>query len=372
MSKTFEYLELHKTEQEERNNFLPTVQLQFKKRRLSGNLSGMFLEALIKDFYEKPELFEDKDFKARVKLTDMLEVMKETSRLLSSERYSLNEKLNNLKGYYEYFKKHKYLRVETPEGKIARKSNLDTAYIVLTDLGVEEFLNLDKKDLTSELKPFVEKYLNQYSFVLEENRQYLEGDSNKIKKELKSQFEEIKPILRFKYKECYNEYKKMVYKFVTLKDDELNDFRNKIVGTEMYEFFRNITYYDSYKKIYTLELEDSEIDAYIERICDRRIQQDEEDFVQKLSLKIAGAIKGREFTIIKEDNQRVNINEDLESYLKIELSDGAKFDVKTQLVGVLNENNTFFYRKPTTFHNVVYSNGVKMKGPSYEKIIKEL
>ena len=361
----YEYLELHKKEQERKNEFLPTVQLKLKKRNISSITNACFINELIKDFYEKPELFEDDSFKARVKLIDILEAIKDESSLLN-ENNDLEKRMKSLKYYYEYFQKKKYIKIETPEGKTARKSNITTAYAVLTPLGVEEFLNLDKKDLSSQLDPFLEQYLDEYSFVLEENRKYIKPDSEKVKIVLTDLFKEIKPMLKEKYLNYYMDLKEKVEILTSLKDDELTDFERSIRGTEVQYFINKIKKYNYKTKTYYMKLTEDEILEYIEGICEKRIKIDENEFVNKTSLKIAGAIKNREYKI------EGKINTDLESILKVELSDGAKFEVRTQIVEVLNQHGTFFFRKPTTFHNVCMANGETIKTPSYEKVIKYL
>ena len=361
----YEYLERHKKEQDRKNEFLPTVQLKLKKRNISSITNACFINELIKDFYEKPELFEDTNFKARVKLVDILESIKNESSLLS-ERYELNKRVENLEYYYEYFKKKKYIKIETPEGKIARKNNIFNAYAVLTPLGVEEFLNLDKEDLSSKLDPFLEKILDEYSFVLEENRQYIKPDSEKVQVVLTDLFKKIRPMLEEKYLNYYMDLKKKAEYFVSLNDKEVDEFYKNIRGTELQYFINKVTKYDYKTRSYSIKLTEKEISDYINDICNIRIESDEHDFVNKLALKIAGAIKNREYNIEGE------INSDLESLLKIDLSDGAKFEVKTQIVEVVNQYGTFFFRKPTTFHNVYMANGESLKTPSYEKVIKYL
>lgn len=361
----YEYLERHKKEQDRKNEFLPTVQLKLKRGNIASIVNACFINELIKDFYEKPELFKDTNFKARVKLVDIAEALKDEAYLLN-EKHELSERVVYLKYYYEYFKKKKYIKIETPEGKIARKNKMIDAYAVLTPLGVEEFLNLDKEDLTSKLDPFLEKYLDEYSFVLEENRQYIKPDSKKVQLVLTDLFKKARPMLEEKYLTYYMCLKEKAEYFVSLEGKELDKFYKNIRGTELQYFIDNITRYDHETKSYSLDLTEKEILNYINDICDTRIKIDAQDFVNKLSLKIAGTIKNRDYNI------EGNINTDLESLLKITLSDGAKFEVKTQIVEVVNQYGTFFFRKPTTFHNVYMASGESLKTPSYEKVVKYL
>lgn len=359
----FEYLELHKQEQEEKNKFLPTIQLKLKNRNISRIITAYIMEEVIKDFYEKPELFKDKDFKPKVKIVDVLDAVKDKDSLLR-ENNLLEERIKWLMYYCESFKKKKYIKLETSEGKIPRGKKVIDSYIVLTPLGVEEFLNLNKEDLSSQLDPFLERYLNEYTFVLEENRQYIKPDSEKIKVVLADLFKEIEPLLRDEYFGHYQKLKEKAKAFVLLKGEELDRYYKAIRATEIQYFINKVTKYDWKTKTYSMKLTDDELVEYINNICERRIKEDKREFVNKNSLKIAGAIKNRQYSI------EGKINTDLESLLKINLSDGAKFEVKTQIVGVENQYGTFFYRKPTTFHNVYLANGEKLKTPSYEKVIK--
>lgn len=361
----YEYLEVHKKEQERKNEFLPTVQSKLKKRNISSITNAHFINELIKNFYEQPELFEDINFKARVKLVDILDAMKDKDSLLN-ERHGLDKRIQNLKYYYEYFQKKKYIKIETPEGKMARKNNIVDAYAVLTPLGIEEFLNLDKKDLSDQLDPFLEQYLNEYSFVLEENRKYIKPDSEKIKVVLADLFKEIKPMLKEKYLKYYRDIMKQVESFISLTEEEQSDFKKKMADAEVQYIINKVTKFDYRTRIYSMKFTDNELQEYITSICENRIKLDEDEFVTKTALKIAGAIKNREYSI------EGDINTDLESLLKIELSDGAKFEVRTQVVEVTNQYGTFFFRKPTTFHNVYLANGESLKNPSYEKVVKYL
>ena len=171
-------------------------------------------------------------------------------------------------------------------------------------------------------------------------------------------------MLKEKYLNYYIDLKEKAETLTSLKDDELTDFERRIRGTEIEYFINKITKYDYKTRTYSMRLTEEELLEYIEGICEKRIKIDENEFVNKTSLKIAGAIKNREYKI------EGKINTDLESILKVELSDGAKFEVKTQVVEVVNQYGTFFFRKPTTFHNVYMANGESLKTPSYEKVIK--
>ena len=362
----FKYLDVHKQEQEEKNSFLPTVQLKLKHRNIFSMNGAYFINELIKDFYERPELFEDKDFKARKSLLEISKVMEEHMGYFYKEEKDILKKLKRLSSTYEYFKKKKYIKIETAEGKIPRGSKIVESYVVLTPLGIEEFLNLNKEDLSSKLDPFVEKFLDEYSFVLEENREYIKKDSEKIRVVLSELFKKIKPLLEQKYRRHYMNFVKDAENYIELDKEERKKYDKRMRGTESQYFLNKILRYDRSTDSYNMRYTGDELNEYINKVCDIRVEEDEREFVRKNSLKIAGAIKNRGYEI------EGSINEDLESSLDIVLSDGAKFNVKTQIVGVENQYGTFFFRKPTTFHNVYLSNGEKLKTPSYEKVIKEL
>lgn len=54
----------------------------------------------------------------------------------------------------------------------------------------------------------------------------------------------------------------------------------------------------------------------------------------------------------------------IEGLMKYTFKDGSGFDVKNKVVASYSKNGTFFYRFPTTFHNVVMPDGSKLQGPS--------
>ena len=224
----FEYLEIYKKEQEEKNNFLPIIQLKIRKRNIQDMTTAYIMEEVIKDFYEKPELFKDKDFKPRVKALDILEAVKHENGLLRDEKRPLEERIKWLMYYCENFKKKKYIKLETEEGKVPRGKKVIDSYIVLTPLGVEEFLNLDRKDLSSQLDPFLEKYLDEYSFVLEENRQYIKQDSEKIIIVLADLFKNIEPVLREEYFRYYQNLREKVEAFTLLKGEDSDRYYRRI------------------------------------------------------------------------------------------------------------------------------------------------
>lgn len=296
----------------------------------------------------------------------MSEIMEEYMGYFYKEEKDILEKIKRLKSSYDYFKKKKYIKIETNEDKIPRGNKIVESYVVLTKLGIDEFLNLNKEDLSSQLDPFLEKYLNEYSFVLEENRQYIKQDSKKISEVLLQLFEKIRPALYDKYKRHYMEFVEYAKNYIKLSNEEQNKWDERMARTECKFFLRKILKYDLRTKTYGMRFTDEELNAYIDTVCNRRVEDDEREFVRKNSLKIAGAIKNRSYEI------EGNINEDLESSLDIVLSDGARFNVKTQIVGVENQYGTYFFRKPTTFHDIYLANGEKLKTPSYEKIIKSL
>lgn len=364
----YKYLELekHKEEQEIKNSFLPTIQLKMKSRNIQCIRDAKFINKVISNFYEKPELFEDTDFKARVKLMDMLDFMKDDSCLLR-ENLPLEDRLKNFKYCYEYFKKKKYIAIQTEEGKIARKNNLASAYIVLTDLGIKEFLNLEKKDLSKQLNPFVEKYINKYSFVAEENKKYIFDDYKKIKVEMTNIFDNNEHIFLSMYKKYYENVKKIILKLITLSGKDAIEFKNKILDDEIHYIIRKTTTRNIYEGTYSLNEEDYTLDEYLNQIISNRIELDRDEFVSKQSLKVGSILKGRSYTV-----ENPQLNEGLESLLHFTLEDGAKFTVLTQIVESISSNGNFFIRKPTTFHDVYYADGRKLMGASYEKLVKEL
>lgn len=364
----YEYLKVNNAEQEQIKEFLPTIQIKLKKGSSYSLNHARFMNEIIKNFYEKPELFKDANFKARVKLLEVLKAIKDKDVWLS-EKYDLEKRTRNFIRYCDYFKKKKYIKVETLDGKIARKNNIMDAYAVLTPLGIQELLNLDKVDLLEELNPFLKKYLDEYNFILEENKKYIKSDSEKIKAVLSDLFKDIIPILREKYLNHYMDILKKAEHFMSLTKKEQSEFITHKINNETKYFIYEITecsYIGYGERIYSMKFTEDELKEYINSICENRIKLDEEEFVRKIAFKVGSIIKNRRYTI------EGKINTDLESLLKINLSDGASFKVKTQIVGVMNQYDTFFFRKPTTFHNVYLANGENLKNPSYDKLVRYL
>jgi hypothetical protein len=86
-----------------------------------------------------------------------------------------------------------------------------------------------------------------------------------------------------------------------------------------------------------------------------------EQYIVKNMSKIAAVINEKEkashSTITKHDASGRFSHSIFEGKLDFEFSDGSGFTVINQAVFVVNQQHTMFYRYPTTFHNVKFSNG---------------
>lgn len=369
----YEYLDVNMEEvglEEEENRIvessIPTLQLLYRKNRITSMPSIIFMNGFLKPFYERAELFEDNKFKARAKIVDILEKVKDDFDKFSS--YRNNHRFT--KYLYEYFKNKKLIKIETEQGKMPRNKSIEELYIALTPLGVESLLNLEKIDFSNQLKTgfsvYKEKYINKLSFVKPENIQYIDSDSKKIKVVLEKLFEEARPDLEKKYRDVYLSYVDKAKEYIELDKEEQSKFRRINCNSELVQFLENITLYSLDEDRYNSLKDISFINNYIDAIINLRLKSDLEDFVWTTSIKVATVIKGRDYSI------EASLDTTYPRCVKIELEDSSKFTLKTQIVDVVNEYGTMFFRKPSTFHDVYYSNGEKMINPSYQKLVEEL
>lgn len=366
----YEYLnveenELKREEESMIRKMVPTLQLLYQENRVTSMPSLIFMNGFLEEFYGKKELFENPNFKARAKIVDILEIVKDDFDKFSN--YRNNPKF--IVYLYDYFKNKKFITIETFEGKQPRKKPVDELYIALTELGVEKLLNLENEDFSSKLASgfdaYKETYIDKYSFVKKENIKYISHDTEKIKVVLESIFKEVSPSIEKSYRDVYYGYIEKAKEYVSLNDEEQYEFRKDYSSSEIIPFFKSVLVHDFSTNTYTLK-DSYKIENIIKKIIEARLEEDLIEFVWTTALKVATIIKGRDYTI------EVSIDTSFPRYVYIHLSDGAKFTLKTQIVHVINNYGTMFFRKPSTFHDVYYSDGTKMISPSYQKLVEEL
>jgi hypothetical protein len=86
-------------------------------------------------------------------------------------------------------------------------------------------------------------------------------------------------------------------------------------------------------------------------------------FIAKQTGKLAGILKGRQ--VEKADGQ---VFGNLTGHVRIVIAGGARFEMRFSLVGAYSPRGVWFYRFPTTFHNVFDCDGNKVPVPSEAKL----
>lgn len=89
-------------------------------------------------------------------------------------------------------------------------------------------------------------------------------------------------------------------------------------------------------------------------------------FLSKQTAKVAAIVKNRSLTV----TGRVSGN--LEGTFDFVLSDGTKFEMRTQIIWKRSINGLLFWQFPTTFHAAFMADGTKVSNPSEAKLKKVL
>ena len=111
---------------------------------------------------------------------------------------------------------------------------------------------------------------------------------------------------------------------------------------------------------------EAEIRTYIAKTTARDVQQMFESFILKQTEKVNGILKGRK---VKVHSQ---VYPNLEGTFAFTLEDGSKFLMKTQVVWKISPKGKRFWQFPTTFHNAIKADGVRIRTPSEAVLKKEL
>lgn len=110
----------------------------------------------------------------------------------------------------------------------------------------------------------------------------------------------------------------------------------------------------------------NEIKKYITDKVTADVQAMFESFINKQTEKVNGILKGRKVHV----HSKVYPN--LEGTFQFDLEDGSKFLMKTQVVWKMSQKGKRFWQFPTTFHNAIKANGMKIGTPSEAALKKEL
>lgn len=161
------------------------------------------------------------------------------------------------------------------------------------------------------------------------------------------------------------------------KDEIFGTFKYRVLSG-MWMFKIDHSYKDKTVTLSNFELDRPEWPAkeaksYRTAIEERFIRKN----VHKLSMIVDN--KGNLKKITELPSKAVHVvptSSTIEAGLKFEFEDGSSFEVVNKIITKQSAGNrwqrgTMFEQYPTTFHNVVMSDGSRMKTPSEEKMVKE-
>ena len=107
---------------------------------------------------------------------------------------------------------------------------------------------------------------------------------------------------------------------------------------------------------------------YIKKMAQEAADQLIDGFIYKNTGKIAYVIyKKNNMKSVKLDKVRLGQGK-VECDLHFEFKDGSRFTATSSVVQASSKHGKWFYRYPTTFHNVVLPDGSKMSMPSEQKM----
>ena len=119
---------------------------------------------------------------------------------------------------------------------------------------------------------------------------------------------------------------------------------------------------DSYMKL------NNDWEDFIKKMAQEAADQIIDGFIYKNTGKIAFIIyKKNNMKSVKLENVRIGQGK-VESDLHFEFADSSRFTATSSVVGAVSKFGKWFYRYPTTFHNVVLPDGKKLSSPSEQKM----
>lgn len=107
---------------------------------------------------------------------------------------------------------------------------------------------------------------------------------------------------------------------------------------------------------------------FIKKMAQEAADQIIDGFIYKNTGKIAFVIyKKNNMKSVKLDNVSIGQGK-VECDLHFEFEDTSRFTATSSVVGAVSKFGKWFYRYPTTFHNVMLPDGKKLSGPSEQKM----
>ena len=107
---------------------------------------------------------------------------------------------------------------------------------------------------------------------------------------------------------------------------------------------------------------------FIKKMAQEAADQLIDGFIYKNTGKIAFVIyKKNNMKSVKLENVRLGQGK-VECDLHFEFKDGSRFTATSSVVGSVSKHGKWFYRYPTTFHNVILPGDKKMSSPSEQKM----
>lgn len=105
--------------------------------------------------------------------------------------------------------------------------------------------------------------------------------------------------------------------------------------------------------------------AIVKKIANESAKIWVDEFKAKMALKLGGIIDFKGGAEVKRFGNVADY------ILLLSFKDTSSFFIKTKQVWSRSCNGVEFFRFPSTFHNVIFADGTKMKTPSAEKMLKE-
>ena len=107
---------------------------------------------------------------------------------------------------------------------------------------------------------------------------------------------------------------------------------------------------------------------FIKKMAQDAADQLIDGFIYKNTGKIAFVIFSKNnMKSVKLENVSIGQGK-VECNLNFEFKDNSRFTATSSVVSAVSKNGKWFYRYPTTFHNVVMPDGSKLSGPSEQKM----
>lgn len=214
-----------------------------------------------------------------------------------------------------------------------------------------------QKLVVDAVKPTVDKQLGEFQKVMEEYFQSLIDDVNKLKE-------------------------------ITYHKPKSNSWRataeDLSVRVQVYQIAQKFFKYDTdtekresntHYRLYNFKMT-PEGKAWPKKESASLRELIEKQFLSKTVAKLSHIVEKKanldKIEVLKNKPPRINSSMGtVEVGFKFLFTDGSYFEVNNKVVNKSNHLGTYFQQYPTTFHDVTFADGTKMKTPSEEKMIKE-